>query len=397
MGRLAVWRGRLGACCAVVVCCAVLASTPAQAQSASDSAVVVTVDAPADGAAVSQALLLQGWALDPTAELSTGVDRVEVYLDGPRDGGTPLGAALYGLPRADVGIARRSQRFNASGWALEALLPPGPHALYIYARQEGSAEDEGWSAPVVLAVRVEGSAIAVPTGRTPLGGSPPVTPAQGSLSQTTSGAAPPLAGCAVTDRDSGRCVVRGNRTNTAENAASAATPGSWTSGGGHPPSGMQGEVGLLGGLLSSTGFVYGTQLGASPAPSGGAPPAGATTTSTTATTAPPPPAAGSAPPAAGSAPASGASAAMAGISLSVAQTGRGQFTLNWNQVGGGALYEVRRCASLSAATLACSVVAVVQNGSYVVQSADGVYLVRAVSPQGQSQGESNRVQLCCRG
>jgi hypothetical protein len=43
------------------------------------------------------------------------------------------------------------------------------------------------------------------------------------------------------------------------------------------------------------------------------------------------------------------------------------------------------------------VVALVQSGSYQLATADGVYLVRAVGPQGQAQGESNRVLLVPRG
>jgi hypothetical protein len=39
----------------------------------------------------------------------------------------------------------------------------------------------------------------------------------------------------------------------------------------------------------------------------------------------------------------------------------------------------------------------VQGSSYGVLQGEGVYLVRAIGPLGELQGESNRVQLCCRG
>jgi hypothetical protein len=38
-------------------------------------------------------------------------------------------------------------------------------------------------------------------------------------------------------------------------------------------------------------------------------------------------------------------------------------------------------------------VATVQGGGYRLTQADGVYFIRALGPQGQSEGESNRVNL----
>jgi hypothetical protein len=86
------------------------------------------------------------------------------------------------------------------------------------------------------------------------------------------------------------------------------------------------------------------------------------------------------------------------LSLSTTQVSPNQARLTWNQVGGGAGgYEVRRCSSLNSPTIACTVVAIVQAGSYLVTVGQGTYLVRAVGPLGEVQGESNRVQICCGG
>jgi hypothetical protein len=87
------------------------------------------------------------------------------------------------------------------------------------------------------------------------------------------------------------------------------------------------------------------------------------------------------------------------MSLSATQLSPNQVQLNWNQLGGGgaAGYEVRRCSSLNSPTVACTLVAVVQAGSYLVTVGQGTYLVRAVGSLGQVQGESNRVQVCCGG
>ena len=86
------------------------------------------------------------------------------------------------------------------------------------------------------------------------------------------------------------------------------------------------------------------------------------------------------------------------LSLSTTQVSPNQVQLTWNQVGGGAGgYEVRRCSSLNSPTVTCTVVAIVQAGSYLVTVGQGTYVVRAVGPLGQVQGESNRVQVCCGG
>jgi hypothetical protein len=95
----------------------------------------MAVDSPAQGESVRGPLRLSGWALDLGSLAGTGVDAVHVHAF-PSGGGASifLGAATYGLPRPDVGVAFGDPRFAASGWTLEASLPPGSYQIAVYAR-----------------------------------------------------------------------------------------------------------------------------------------------------------------------------------------------------------------------------------------------------------------------
>jgi hypothetical protein len=344
-------------------------SVSAQAQPAPASELLLVVDTPADGAAVPATLTLVGWALDTARDGGPGVDRVEAYLGGPRGVGSFLGTATYGLPRADVGLVHRNAALAASGWTLETALPPGAQTLYVYAHREGSPDDEGWSAPVVLQLRVEGAPLAATAGRP----APPSTRAPAAPTP-----APRPGACQVTDRDSGRCLVR-TRNPSPENPTNHVLPGSWSAVGlsGAPAGGgeaapVQGEVSPLAGGLAGTGFTYGMALDfGGAARSGGTGAAGAPS---------------------GPAP----NYVPAAINLTATPLGAGQFALAWTPLSTAQRYEVRRCTSYSSPTATCAVVALVHSNS-LVAAGDGVYLVRGVGPQGQPQGESNRVVLGPRG
>src|SRR4051812_44718741 len=54
-------------------------------------------DAPADGATIVGSVDVSGWGLDAGAPTGTGVDRVQIYLDGAL-----RGTASYRLSRADI-------------------------------------------------------------------------------------------------------------------------------------------------------------------------------------------------------------------------------------------------------------------------------------------------------
>jgi hypothetical protein len=136
---------------------ALVASFPPAIQAAplpDASTTLVVIDTPRGGASGPQ-LYVSGWAADPRSPSGTGVERVEVYLDGERDaGGTFLGRATYGLARPDVAAHLGDARFAPSGYALTAQVPPGPHTVYVYALASSASAGPSWSAPVTAAVLV---------------------------------------------------------------------------------------------------------------------------------------------------------------------------------------------------------------------------------------------------
>lgn len=113
-------------------------AAPAKAQPRASA--IVTIDAPGGGEAVpmGQTVHIGGWAVDAGGR-GTGVEGVEVYLDGEAGaGGVPVGAARYGSPRPDVAASFDRPEWRNSGFALDWVLPhrvdPGEHTLYVYAR-----------------------------------------------------------------------------------------------------------------------------------------------------------------------------------------------------------------------------------------------------------------------
>jgi hypothetical protein len=149
-------------CSAATAATVALAATTASADVAD---IVVAVDTPPPGSNVAGPVVVRGWAADPAAFSGTGVDRVDVYLDGEQGaGGTLVGTATYGLPRPDVARNLGSPRFAPSGFALPVNLPPGPHTLHVYARSSTQPSGEGWSEATSLALlvgRVGGPPVAV--------------------------------------------------------------------------------------------------------------------------------------------------------------------------------------------------------------------------------------------
>ena len=80
---------------------------------------------------------ISGWAADLSVAQNTGIAKVEVYLDGPRNFGKSLGQAQYGLERADVGNAMGNANYNNSGYYLtfdgSSFIPGSAHKIYVYA------------------------------------------------------------------------------------------------------------------------------------------------------------------------------------------------------------------------------------------------------------------------
>ncbi len=437
---------------------ATLAPAASSARADEPTGTTVVVDWPGNGAAVTSPVTIVGWAASGEGGRGTGVDAVSVYLDGPADVGTALGRAAYGLLRPDVAVARGEGRYAPSGWTLRANVPTGARTLFVYAHLADRPNDEGWVGPWEVAVQIDGGApvggptpregpptaissgAAMPSARDgqPLGiagGGSCLDREQGTGRCLTFGGSNYLA-CAVPDPDSGRCLVRPSTGSPgAGGPAGAAIRGSWSlySVGSGPSnnnstvdSSLSGATSQPGAQLSGPiGYGLGSLLGQTgPAGSGSpsGPPSAGTGPSALAGGGAASPSGGAlsstAPrsllPRGGSSGGGGAgqggatdsspaanansSANISAISLTSVQGG-GQVQLNWNQIGsGGAVYEVRRCPTLTTPSIACTVIAIVQgSGSYLILQPEGVYLVRSVGPLGQVFGESNRLQLCCRG
>ncbi len=88
-------------------------------------------------------VLIKGWAADLNVSENTGISKVEVFLDGPRNFGKFLGDADYGLERVDVGNAYGNSNYNNSGYMFSFdasnLEPGSTHKIYVYAYSPSGA------------------------------------------------------------------------------------------------------------------------------------------------------------------------------------------------------------------------------------------------------------------
>lgn len=117
------------------------------------STTMVTVDAPREGDvfANGQTIRFSGWAAD-SAGTGTGVDAVEIYVDGPRGSAGVRISARYGIERPDV-----AERMGRSGWRNSGFsadwtargLEPGSHTFHVYAH---STQGDWVSSPVAVGV-----------------------------------------------------------------------------------------------------------------------------------------------------------------------------------------------------------------------------------------------------
>lgn len=90
---------------------------------------------------------IKGWAADRNAPTGTGVDRVEVWMDGERatPGAIKLGDALYGGEHGSPAQELGDARFTNSGFTLTwnpTQFRPGDHTLYVYAH---SSYTDSWT------------------------------------------------------------------------------------------------------------------------------------------------------------------------------------------------------------------------------------------------------------
>lgn len=86
---------------------------------------------------VEKEILISGWATDINSSSGTNVNRMEVYLDGPRGFGKFLGNAEYGFERGDVAESFGNANYTNSGFRgtfdISGLEPGSKHSIYVYA------------------------------------------------------------------------------------------------------------------------------------------------------------------------------------------------------------------------------------------------------------------------
>ncbi|MHB8279537.1 MAG: N-acetylmuramoyl-L-alanine amidase [Candidatus Humimicrobiaceae bacterium] len=99
--------------------------------------VLINIDSPKNNENINGRLKIEGWALETSAQNSTGITAVHVY-DGPANGQANfIGQATYGIPRPDVAnnLGGRAG-FTNSGFTSDfdaSKLSAGPHNIYVYA------------------------------------------------------------------------------------------------------------------------------------------------------------------------------------------------------------------------------------------------------------------------
>jgi len=128
----------------------------------------ISIDSPSSGATITTGSQVQigGWAAD-TMGPGTGIDMVQIFLDGTMDGGgTLLGNATYGGARPDVAASLGSSAFTNTGFDFQwtpANLSGGNHTLYVYAHATNGA----WS---LSSVTLSSAATPTPLPRSGGGG-----------------------------------------------------------------------------------------------------------------------------------------------------------------------------------------------------------------------------------
>lgn len=112
------------------------------------------INSPAENVHISGQILVRGWAIHQASTSGTGISDVHVYLDAPYPQGQLLGAATYGVERADVAQAF-GERYRMSGYEFlwdTSEISPGEHSLYIYAKS--NAISDLWSPPQKRTIQV---------------------------------------------------------------------------------------------------------------------------------------------------------------------------------------------------------------------------------------------------
>jgi len=105
-----------------------------------DENIRLSIDNPKDNEVIVEAdkpnMKVSGWSVDTNSRDTTGIDRVEIYLNGPRGFGKSLGEVNYGIERQDVANALGNVNYTNSGYSLNfdasKLEAGSENTLYIY-------------------------------------------------------------------------------------------------------------------------------------------------------------------------------------------------------------------------------------------------------------------------
>ena len=97
------------------------------------------IEGPSHNAVIEEAdkenLRISGWSADLSVHESTGIEKIEIYLNGPRDFGISPGEVDYGHERQDVANAYGNANTN-SGYSLSfnaSGLGSGiENTIYVY-------------------------------------------------------------------------------------------------------------------------------------------------------------------------------------------------------------------------------------------------------------------------
>jgi hypothetical protein len=105
-----------------------------------DENIKLSVDNPSQNEVIKEDdksnIRISGWSVDFNYSDNTGVERIEVYLNGPRNFGEFLGEADYGTERPDVANTFGNANYTNSGYSLyfdgSSLEEGSENTLYVY-------------------------------------------------------------------------------------------------------------------------------------------------------------------------------------------------------------------------------------------------------------------------
>jgi len=105
-----------------------------------DENIQFAVDNPSQNEVIEVAdktnIRVSGWSVDFDSTGSTGIERIEIYLNGPKNFGKSLGEADYGIERPDVANTFGNANYTNSGYSLyfdgSKLEDGSENTLYVY-------------------------------------------------------------------------------------------------------------------------------------------------------------------------------------------------------------------------------------------------------------------------